>query len=103
MGTIEFSCSPGAVCDNMLPANASEKLRANSYKEGMDDEGWEGEIHDSCNLVICETRLFGVYKIVDIWVSGENLSSAFTFNYNLQKCKSLCMRFFFFSISLGYI
>lgn len=62
---------------------------ANSYKEGRDDEGWEGEIHDSCNFVICETRLFGVYKIVDIWVSGENLSSAFTFNYNLQKCKSL--------------
>lgn len=32
METIGFS-SPGAVYDNMLPANASEKLQANSCKE----------------------------------------------------------------------
>lgn len=33
MGTIGFSCSPVAIYDNMLPANASEKFVANSYKE----------------------------------------------------------------------
>lgn len=33
METIGFSCSPGAVYDNMLPANASEKLRANSLRK----------------------------------------------------------------------
>lgn len=62
MGTIGFSCSSRAVYDRMLPAKASEKLRAKSYKEGRDGEGWEGEIHDSYNLVTCETKLFGVCK-----------------------------------------
>ena len=33
METIGFSYSPGAVYDNTLLANASEKLKANSYKE----------------------------------------------------------------------
>jgi hypothetical protein len=39
METIGFSCSPGAVYYNTLPANASEKFKANSYKEGR--EWWK--------------------------------------------------------------
>lgn len=52
----------------MLPANASQKLIANSYKEGRNGEGREGGMHDSCNLVTCETRLL-VY-IKKMWIFG---------------------------------
>lgn len=43
METIGFSCSPGAVYDNMLLANATEKFTANSYKEGRELPRYAGE------------------------------------------------------------
>lgn len=57
METIGFSCSPGAVYDNMLPANASEKFKANSYKGGRKLQKYGVKTHDSGTLVICEGRL----------------------------------------------
>jgi hypothetical protein len=61
METIGFSCSPGAVYDNMLPANASEKFIANSYKEVESCRGMEGKTQGSGTLVICKSRLFCAY------------------------------------------
>lgn len=61
METIGFSCSPGAVYDNMLPANASENLKPIAIRKGgVVEVGRQKQ--DSSTLVFCETRLFGVYK-----------------------------------------
>lgn len=43
METIGFSCTPGAVYDNMLPANVSEKFIANSYKGDRELQRYGGE------------------------------------------------------------
>lgn len=81
METIGFSYSPGAVYDNTLLANASEKLKANSYKEwgGVVEAGRE-KMQDSSTLFV---KLDWYIKNVEIWVGSENLSSAFTDNYIL--------------------
>lgn len=64
MEIIRFLRSSDTVYGNMLPANASEKLTANSYKEGRGNRGREGEIQDSSTLDFCETRFVYVKKCV---------------------------------------
>lgn len=71
METIGFSCSPGAVYDNMLPANASEKFKTNRSKEGRKLRRYGVKTHKSGILVSVKAGCFAHRKNAEIWVAGD--------------------------------
>lgn len=64
MGKIGFSYCARAAYDNMLPVHLSEKFKANRYKERKGVVEVVREVQDSSTLILCESRLFSVYKNV---------------------------------------
>lgn len=80
-------------------------LKQIAIRKGGGGGSTEGEIQDSSTLVICETRLFGVYK--KMWKFGLVVKTFLQLSKTITIYKNSCPHMRGFSISfpqkLGYM